>query len=167
MISGAPRRVGTMFMKIIDGFENYAITSNGKVFNVNTMEEKIPTDNQRGYLYVDLYNSGKRKRFYVHRLVAQYFIENPMRKPFVNHKDGNTKNNFVQNLEWCTPAENVEHASKVLKVMECYNNANYKKHIVKLIEDFNKKNKTDLVKILEDERDGKVKMSWCYVEEVE
>lgn len=51
--------------------------------------------------------------------------------------------------------------------MECYNNANYKKHIVKLIEDFNKKNKTDLVKILEDERDGKVKMSWCYVEEVE
>lgn len=66
-----------MFMKIIDGFENYAITSNGKVFNVNTMEEKIPTDNQRGYLYVDLYNSGKRKRFYVHRLVAQYFIENP------------------------------------------------------------------------------------------
>mgnify|MGYP006978911570 CR=1 FL=1 len=37
------------------------------------MEEKIPTDNQRGYLYVDLYNSGKRKRFYVHRLVAQYF----------------------------------------------------------------------------------------------
>ena len=74
-----------MFMKIIDGFENYAITSNGKVFNVNTMKEKIPTDNQRGYLYVDLYNSGKRKRFYVHRLVAQYYIENPIRKPFVNH----------------------------------------------------------------------------------
>jgi len=62
--------------------------------------------NNRGYYSVGI----RRKTHMVHRLVAQAFIPNPDNKPFVNHKDGNKLNNHVDNLEWCTCAENNAHA---------------------------------------------------------
>lgn len=49
-----------------------------------------------------------RKR--VHRIVATLFIPNPEGKPLVNHKDFNTKNNHVDNLEWVTFSENSQHS---------------------------------------------------------
>lgn len=61
-----------------------------------------------GYLMVNL----ERKMCKVHRLVAYAFIPNLENKPHINHKDGNTLNNNVDNLEWVTPKENVDHAIK-------------------------------------------------------
>ena len=61
-----------------------------------------------GYLTVDI----KGKKCSIHRLVAEHFIENTMNKEQVNHIDGNKLNNRVDNLEWCTIKENVQHAFK-------------------------------------------------------
>ena len=65
-----------------------------------------------GYLRVSLHYGKRLKGFLVHRLVAEAFIDNTDNKPFVNHKDGNKKNNSAGNLEWCTAKENTRHANK-------------------------------------------------------
>ena len=69
---------------------------------------------EKGYMRIDIINNNGVKKFYgVHRLVADAFLENPLNKPQVNHKDGNKSNNVVDNLEWCTNGENQVHAYKI------------------------------------------------------
>ena len=118
-----------MFKKISIN-TNYSIDENGNVRNDKRGTFVKPYNNKagRGYLYVCLYNGHIKQGAYgIHRLVAQAFIPNPDNKPQVNHKDGNTMNNHVSNLEWVSPLENVIHACKVLKVMAGYSNANKKR----------------------------------------
>lgn len=59
-----------------------------------------------GYCQITLYKDRKKKKFLVHRLVAEAFIPNPKNLPHINHKDENPSNNNVNNLEWCTPQYN-------------------------------------------------------------
>jgi hypothetical protein len=66
----------------------------------------------KGYFHVSLAKNSINKIFKVHRLVAIAFISNPENKYTVNHKDLNSRNNFVENLEWNTSAENTHHYAK-------------------------------------------------------
>ena len=65
-----------------------------------------------GYARVVLRKEGIRKKYQVHRLVAEAFIPNPERKQQVNHKNCNKADNRVENLEWCNSSENMAHAFK-------------------------------------------------------
>lgn len=56
-----------------------------------------------------LYKQGVRKKFFVHRLVAAMFLENPKEYPIVNHKDLDKAHNHVKNLEWCDESANQLH----------------------------------------------------------
>ena len=53
-----------------------------------------------------------QKDEYVHRMVAKAFIPNPNKKPLVDHVDGNTLNNRVENLRWATRSENNRNSAK-------------------------------------------------------
>lgn len=64
----------------------------------------------KGYESVVLCNIGEEKAFSVHRLVAEAFLSNPKNFSQVNHKDGDKRNNSLNNLEWCSNAQNVQHA---------------------------------------------------------
>ena len=70
----------------------------------------VPRKNKNGYLQLTLNKNAKRKMVYVHRIVAETFIENSNNNLVVNHKDGNKLNNNVDNLEWCSYSENNLHS---------------------------------------------------------
>lgn len=96
--------------KIVQGFENYLVSTLGNVKTINGRFKKVVYDNKNSYGYVELWKNNKGKKFRIHRLVAETFIPNYDNKEQVNHIDGNKTNNCVDNLEWVTPKENVTHA---------------------------------------------------------
>ena len=100
------------------GYEGrYQVSSMGRVKSLERKRRKSerilkPIDDGRGYLRVDLYAGGKRKRFKVHRLVCQAFHENPGNKPQVNHINEDKTDNRACNLEWSTRRENCNHGTR-------------------------------------------------------
>lgn len=106
------------------GYENrISISRDGRIFSLKTNKILKTTIFPNGYEVLCLmFQKPKRhtKTLYVHRLVAMTFIENQLNKTTVNHKDGNKKNNCVENLEWATQGENNQHAyDNRLKVPHC------------------------------------------------
>ena len=100
-----------IWMKI-DGYENYAVSSYGNVKNISTGKILKPGNNGKGYLHVGLYNSEHvGKTIMIHRLVACAFIPNPMNLPQVNYIDEDKTNNRVDNLEWVTSFDNINHGT--------------------------------------------------------
>ena len=115
--------------KDVVGFEKYyQVSRDGRIFSKGRIfvrkngwvmtcrpMELVQKDNGRGYMTVMLYDENKGRRFYVHRLVAKAFVDNPNNLPQVNHKDENKYNNLPHNLEWCTAMYNMHYgeASKI------------------------------------------------------
>lgn len=97
------------------GYEKYQIDTNGTIYSKRGKPLK-PSINPRGYYIVTMCINGKARAFSLHRLIATQFIENdcPQYKTQVNHIDGNKLNNKVNNLEWCTPVENMRHSVNIL-----------------------------------------------------
>ena len=107
----------------------YKVSNFGRILsldyrNTGRAELMTPFENEKGYLQVGLWKNGERKTCYVHRLVAETFLENPDNLPEVNHKDENKTNNFVflnedgtvnkekSNLEWKSHKDNSNHGTR-------------------------------------------------------
>lgn len=92
----------------------YEVSNTGKVrslYGEGRIRELKPWNNG-GYKRVNLSIDRKKINRLVHRLVAEAFIPNPEHKAEVNHIDGDKHNNCVDNLEWTTHYENVDHADR-------------------------------------------------------
>lgn len=88
----------------IAGNKRIKYTKKGKILK--------QTENSHGYLCVSIHKDGKQRVVQSHILIAKTFLPNPENKPQINHKDGNKKNNAIENLEWVTARENLLHAFK-------------------------------------------------------
>ena len=93
--------------KKIDGYD-YIISDSGEVKDLSGRVIKSWSLRQ-GYRQVGLTRNGIRTKYLVHRLVAQTFIHNPSNKDFVNYINLVKDDNRVENLEWVSKEENIEH----------------------------------------------------------
>lgn len=107
--------------KDIKGYEGLYQASNlGRIrsfprrgTHCNSVKVLKSNKNHKGYLTLSLTKNCKRKTVSVHRIVALTFIPNPNNLPQINHKDGNKLNNNVENLEWVTNYDNMQHSIKL------------------------------------------------------
>ncbi len=94
----------------------YEVSSQGRVKslkqNASRRKRILKPCAKNGYLSVNLFKDGACKHAYIHRLVAEAFINNPDNLKEVNHKDCDKTNNSVSNLEWCSRKQNLEHSYK-------------------------------------------------------
>ena len=95
----------------IKNSSNYEVSDQGEVRNKTTKQVLKPYVMPNGYCQVSIKFDGdtKFKKVYVHRLVAEEFLDNSENKREVNHKNGNKEDNGVNNLEWVTSSENQKH----------------------------------------------------------
>lgn len=91
----------------------FRVSSEGRVANINgKIYSQFVT--KKGYAQINVCEFGKTFTFKVHREVAKAFLPMKDGRDQVNHKDGDKLNNRVENLEWCSAKENMQHAAHVL-----------------------------------------------------
>ena len=97
---------------VIKNYPDYKIDTNGTVTSYIRGKAKVlkPQKDTDGYLQVKLSNGISSRLMFVHRLVAETFLEKEEGCYEVNHVDGNKLNNDVSNLEWCDRRRNMLHA---------------------------------------------------------
>lgn len=136
--------------RLIPNFERYMVSNKGRVIAISRVYKnngvyavKKPRimkqhldKNKVSYYHVQLCNDTETKSFSVHRLVASVFIPNPLNLPQVNHKDENSHNNNLENLEWCDAKYNCNYGTHNERMANTINKTAYqRKPIVQLDKD--------------------------------
>ncbi len=98
------------FVPMVDN-SNYLINYIGQVYSKRT--EKILSQKltNNGYLVVTI--GSPARTILVHREVLKAFDRMPESNEICNHIDANKTNNCIENLEWCTHQENMNHAKEL------------------------------------------------------
>jgi hypothetical protein len=104
--------------KTIKSSPNYEVSNVGSIRNTKTGNILKVSTNNYGYKLVCLSNKNKKQTGYIHRLIAETFINTNLdtRTSVVNHIDGDKANNTINNLEWATYSDNAFHGRVRLKI---------------------------------------------------
>lgn len=158
--------------KEIQQASNYEISDLGEVRNKTTKYVLKGRKSKSGYLQVSIKfdNDNKFKNQYIHRLVAENFLENNNELNIVNHKDGNKLNNNVENLEWVSQSYNIQHAHDNFLIKKTSNrhigmfdkNNNLIEEFSSVVEAYKKLNKPSRVNI-DSALQGKQKTAYGYI----
>lgn len=123
---------------VIEYFGYYQVSNLGRVRSLKYQgkDREVPYimsfDDSHGYKRVTFNLNGKRKRYMVHRLVAEAFIPNYDNKPYIDHINTIRDDNVVDNLRWVTHSENINNNisnNKRKKSLTGKNNGMYGKHL--------------------------------------
>lgn len=113
-------------------FNGYYVTPDGELYNIKTGAKKYTWKNkgrcahyERAQFIID----GKKKNFYLHRIVAQMYLQSYDSSLQVNHINGNTLDNRAENLEMTTVSDNQKHHQGLKKVFKTYHNCIFKEGI--------------------------------------
>lgn len=118
--------------KDIKGYEGlYQVSNLGRVKSMDRCVKTINNSTRlikgkvlsayitsNGYYRLSLCKEGVEKRYFVHRLVAEAFIQNPDNLPQINHKDENKLNNCVDNLEWTSAKYNCNYGTRIKRIAQ-------------------------------------------------
>ena len=138
----------------VDGHADYEVSWLGRVRHAGTKLIVEPRTATIGYLTVYLYKNGKGKQHYVHRLVANTWVANPLEKRCVDHIDGNRKNNNYENLRFATHTENNRNKSKTLNATSKYYGVSWSKRSKTWLVHIRYDNKTRHLGLFENEREA-------------
>ena len=126
--------------KEIAGYEGlYEVSDQGRVRSLVKRNNRwkpgvLNPETVGGYLQVNLCRDGHKKRFYVHRLIAEAFIPNPNHLETVNHKDENKLNNAADNLEWMSMKDNCNYGTRNKRMAEAQINDPKKSNPVQMFD---------------------------------
>lgn len=96
--------------KPIKYYPKYQVSNLGRIYSLKTNKILKTNIDKDGYERVTVCIGNKPITLFVHRLVAQAFLENPNNLPTVNHKDENKLNNNANNLEYMSNKDNVRYS---------------------------------------------------------
>jgi len=104
--------------KTMKEHNNYEVSNFGKIRNKKTKRILKTSISNKGYERFIVYIEKKPRMFYVHRVVANNFIDNKNKFEQINHKDENKLNNKTENLEWCNNKYNSNYGTKIERILK-------------------------------------------------
>ena len=104
--------------KTMKEHQDYEISNLGRVKNKKTGKIRKTTINNKGYEQIIVYINKKAKTYYIHRLVANNFVNNPNNLKEVNHINENKLDNRADNLEWCSGEYNLHFGTRIQRILK-------------------------------------------------
>lgn len=96
--------------KPVKNYEDlYEVSNKGSIKTLRYSKLLKPGLGGNGYFTVSLTKDGKARSHYIHRLIAEHFLDGYFAGAHINHKNKDRTDNSLENLEWVTQAENNNH----------------------------------------------------------
>lgn len=116
----------------LNKYPMYYFSTLGNVRHIYSIKNRKIIKDKKGYCNITIRHNNKMHKIYIHKIIALLNIPNPDNLPQVNHKDGNKQNNSIDNLEWCTAKQNIQHAHATGIVNVCKGS---NQHMAKITEE--------------------------------